>query len=862
MPDFPKPPSSRRRRRGSSSRGRPSRDRTRPPAQALVAPAVLSCLLCVALAGEARAQSSIALDDTLPGVTAGDLPGPDYLIDETHGVSVGNNQFHSFERFGLESGETATFDGPATVDRFISRVTGGEVTSIEGVLRTNVEGAEFLMINPSGVVVGEGGAIDVRGDVTLSTADHMTLGGGAGVYSATTPLSSVLSSTPVTAFGFLSDSPAPIRVENTQLETRFGNTAAGLGYDLALIGGDLEIRGTGVAGELTLLYSAGGQITLVSVGGPGGVDVQPGAALGEPGDVSFQPGTARGDVFIGDRAVVSSGGIPPDAAFCLGLGCQIANGSGDIRVLGRNLTLDAGELRAFTVTDRDAGTIGIDLTGDLTMIGRTIDTPSTITSLSGFEENFPGDGFLTFSESFDFPEGNYRFEYESDLSGNITRVTYPGTGRAGDIVIRAANVSLEGVAVLQTESRFGGDAGAIDIDARGGLVRVDATGQPDEEVVSIVSNARDLSGDEQSGNGGPVTIRAEEFRLENGAELFSEVREGGGQGGAITIEVARLRVVDGSRIDSSTRGRGDGGAISITATEDVVIANQTNPAITPGITTISEPEATGNAGEIRITTPSLLLQNGVRIATTARGVGDAGTIDLRAANVELAASEITAEADLGEGGDIYVNGGPVTVDPDGGLSVDTPPGVVPGNVLFLSDSEISTSVSEGAGGGGDLALAATSVVLINSQILARAVGGDGGNIRVEASSLVLDESSDINADSVFGQDGNQDFTSPEAVIRVERPNVPAEIRDATAFLREACAAREGGAVASLVLQRHSGLAPAPAGPLAVATPVPTPGPASASAETPPEPANEVEPDERVVASADAGPVVVRVTCPG
>ena len=475
---------------------------------------------------------------------------------------------------------------------------------------------------------------------------------------------------------------------------------------------------------------------------------------------------------------------------------------------------------------------------------------------------FPGDGFLTFRENYDFPEGPYSIEYESELGGGITRVTYPGTGRAGDIVIRAANVSLEGVAVLQTESRFGGDAGAIDIDARGGLVRVDATGQPDEEVVSIVSNARDLSGDEQSGNGGPVTIRAEEFRLENGAELFSEVREGGGQGGAITIEVARLRVVDGSRIDSSTRGRGEGGAISITATEDVVIANQTDPAITPGITTISEPEATGNAGEIRITTPSLLLQNGVRIATTARGVGDAGTIDLRAARVELAASEITAEADLGEGGDIYVNGGPVTVDPDGGLSVDPPPGVVPGNLLFLTDSEISTSVSAGAGGGGDLALAATRVVLINSQILARAVGGDGGNIRVEASSLVLDEASDINADSVFGQDGNQDFTSPEVVIRAERPNVPAEIRDATAFLRDACAAREGGAVASLVLQHHSGLAPAPAGPLAVATPVPAPRPASAGTASPREPTDEVAPVDLDVAAAEAAPVIVRVTCPG
>ena len=506
------------------------------------------------------------------------------------------------------------------------------------------------MINPSGVVVGEGGAIDVRGDVTLSTADQMTLGGGAGLYSATTPLSSVLSSTPVTAFGFLSDSPAPIRVENAQLRSRFGDTAAGLGYDLSLIGGDLEIRGPGVAGELTLLYSAGGQIALVSMGGPGDVEITPGTGLGEPTPVSLSPGAERGDIFVGDEAVVSSGGIPPDIGVCGGFnGCQIANGSGDIRVIGHDLTLDAGELRAFTVTDRDAGTIGIDLTGDLTLIGRTFATQSTIASLSGFEQTFPGDGVPHVPGELRLPGRPLLDRVRERARRWHHRVTYPGTGRAGDIVIRAANVSLEGVAVLQTESRFGGDAGAIDIDARGGLVRVDATGQPDEEVVSIVSNARDLRRRRAVGQRRPVTIRAEEFRLENGAELFSEVREGGGR--AVRSR-SRSRACAWSTAAGSTRAPAEAATAARSRSRrprDVVIANQTDPRSRPAITTISEPEATGNAGEIRITTPSLLLQNGVRIATTARGVGDAGTIDLRAARVELAASEITAEADLGEG---------------------------------------------------------------------------------------------------------------------------------------------------------------------------------------------------------------------
>ncbi|MEM9175354.1 MAG: filamentous hemagglutinin N-terminal domain-containing protein [Myxococcota bacterium] len=820
--------------------------------------AAAALLACFVGPRAAQAQASIALDDTLPGVTAGDLTGPDFVIDETHGSTVGNNQFHSFERFGLESGESATFDGPATTERFISRVTGGEVSRLRGPIRTTVDGADFYLLNPSGVVVGEGGALDVRGDVTFSTADEVVLGGGAGVFSATAPLSSVLSSTPVTSFGFLSASPAPIEIRNAQLESRFEDDNALLGHDLALIGGDIEIRGSGLANELTYLYSRGGQITLASVGGPGSVSITPGAGPGEQTEVAVSPGTTRGDIFIGDRAAVISGGPPPDVTFCvLSEGCQFANGSGDIRVFGDDLTLDGGELRAITVTNRDAGMIDVDLTGDLVMRGTTPTTPSLISALSGLQIG-DEEGFLRFTQVFPFAEGELRVVTETSFPGNeVTRVTFPGTGNAGDIVVRAANISLSGLSEITSNATFGGDAGAITLSAPDGTIAIDATGRSGE-FGSIVSNARDDSDVPAGGDGGAITITADTFRLDNDARVLSEVRNGG-DGGDITIEVAHLRTTNDGRIDSSTRGSGSGGSIRITASEDVRFEGQIDPTTFPGVSTLSQPEATGDAGQIQITTPALRLRDGARITTTALGAGDAGTIDVRAASVELEGSRITAEANTGEGGDIYVNGGPVTVDPDGGLSVDRPPDVSPGGLLLLTDSEISTSVSDGLGGGGDLALAATSVVLVNSQILAEAVGGNGGNIRIEASSLVRDETSDINADSALAEDGREDFTSPEVVIRVERPDLPAQIQDATAFLRDACAARDGGAVASLVIQRHSGLAPAPAGPLALATPVP------AATRTTPSVRDDAAPDaadETAFANAATTPLLVRVTCPG
>ena len=180
----------------------------------------LLLVFCAFLPGSSRAQSSIATDGTLLGVTAGDLLGPDYRVTDAEGTRVGNSQLHSFERFGLATGESVSFSGPAAIERIISRVTGGAVSSIDGEIRSEISGADFYLINPAGVVFGSNASLNVPGDVVISTADYVELGSD-GSFSASNPGSSVLSASPVAAFGFLSTSPAPIEVRGSQLETDF-----------------------------------------------------------------------------------------------------------------------------------------------------------------------------------------------------------------------------------------------------------------------------------------------------------------------------------------------------------------------------------------------------------------------------------------------------------------------------------------------------------------------------------------------------------------------------------------------------------------------------------------------------------------
>jgi filamentous hemagglutinin family protein len=91
------------------------------------------------------------------------LSGPYYDIGANLGRQVGGNLFHSFGQFGLVSGETAAFSGPPTINNVIGRVTGGNPSSVNGTIQSNIAGANLFLINPSGIVFGPNAKVIVSG---------------------------------------------------------------------------------------------------------------------------------------------------------------------------------------------------------------------------------------------------------------------------------------------------------------------------------------------------------------------------------------------------------------------------------------------------------------------------------------------------------------------------------------------------------------------------------------------------------------------------------------------------------------------------------------------------------------------------
>src|SRR5687767_184626 len=89
-------------------------------------------LLLAVLLTAAPVQAQIVTDGSVgPKVS---LSGGEIKIGAELGTRRGDNLFHSFERFGIAPGQTATFTGPGAIKNVISRVTGGEISNIDGKL--------------------------------------------------------------------------------------------------------------------------------------------------------------------------------------------------------------------------------------------------------------------------------------------------------------------------------------------------------------------------------------------------------------------------------------------------------------------------------------------------------------------------------------------------------------------------------------------------------------------------------------------------------------------------------------------------------------------------------------------------------
>ncbi|MBD1834466.1 filamentous hemagglutinin N-terminal domain-containing protein, partial [Cyanobacteria bacterium FACHB-472] len=276
-------------------------------------------------------------------------------IDITGGTLSGDraNLFHSFTKFGVNSGEIANFLSNPDIQNILARVRGGDASVINGLIQVTGGNSHLFLMNPAGIVFGANARLNVPASFTATTANGIGFGDnwlnatGANDYTA-------LVGTP-SSFAFTMSQPGAI--------INAGDLAVGKGQNLTLLGGTVISTGK--------LSAPGGNITVVAVPGEKVVRISEAGKLlsleialptagGTPenwmGPVADLPTLLTGanvgnatavTVNSEGKVVISGSGIPaaPGTAIITGA-VDVSGTGGTVQVLGEKVGLVGANINA------------------------------------------------------------------------------------------------------------------------------------------------------------------------------------------------------------------------------------------------------------------------------------------------------------------------------------------------------------------------------------------------------------------------------------------------------------------------------------------------------------------------------------
>ena len=132
--------------------------------------------------------------------------------------------------------------------------------------------------------------------------------------------------------------------------------------------------------------------------------------------------------------------------------------------------------------------------------------------------------------------------------------------------------------------------------------------------------------------------------------------------------------------------------------------------------------------------------------------------------------------------------------------------------IRLLNSQLSTSVQGGPNtSGGNILLDPAVVTLQNSQVLAQATEGAGGNISIIAGTFLADPTSVVSASSQFGLSGSVNIQSPVSSLSNTLATLPQQPLQAQNLMQQRCAAEVDGRLSSLVVAGRDALPVEPGG---------------------------------------------------
>ncbi|MEM7794746.1 MAG: filamentous hemagglutinin N-terminal domain-containing protein [Cyanobacteria bacterium P01_C01_bin.118] len=713
----------------------------------------------------------IASGQVVPdGSTPTPDPGPCLMsCTVTGGTADSNNTnlFHSFSQFSIPDGGVVIFDHPPTIRNLITRVTGDNLSAVNGTIRTDTASdTNFFLLNPSGIIFGPNSSLDIGGSFVATTANALQFG-TQGNFSADdiTGDLTLLTVNP-SAFLFSQTDPQPI---TSQASTAFNPITSSLGLSvpenksLLLVGGDVNVEPSPdeITGSSTITIP-GGRLELGGILDRGSVELTIDGEsfsltypedkllanvslnnfaqlrafnpLGRAGTVVVNANTfsLRGQSFIDSITIGSedAGDIFIRSNDSVLIDDSTINSNTIGSALGGNLTIVTGVLllneALLSVTTNGAGDAGA-----ITLDAETIflNESSSITSDS-FGSSFQAAG----------DTGEIMIQTDSLLLNNDSSISISTNGDAlevdtlGSLIIDAEDtVFLTNDSAITSETLGQRNAGTIRINAS--LLSVD-----DSKISAAVNEeGSGISG--ATGQGGTVTLSTPLLSLNNNAQITSST-SGTGTAGSIVLQAETLNVnfQEGAEISAATSGVAPGGRVIAIANEALTLSG--NGSLSTRST------GSGPAGDVSIQTNGLLrIQDGARVEVSGESTGDSGTLEVLSTIAILDGGQLLASTQAGE---------------DGNISLQ-----IQDALVLRGDSRISAEAFNDADGG-NVDISSPFIIALlpegpnGNDIQASAENGDGGRITIQTNALFNlaeniatdgNQTNDLDASSGTGIDG-------------------------------------------------------------------------------------------------------------
>lgn len=689
-------------------------------------PKILSALLL--LGGFSFSGSSVRAQIATDGTLSTTVTSSGTTFTITDGDLIGNNLFHSFDEFSIPTNGAAIFDNGTDIENIFSRVTGRNLSDIDGLIQANANASLFLL-NPNGIVFGPNAALDLGGSFLATTADRLVFDNGF-EFSASDP------------------QPPPLLTVNTPTGLQFGLGAAEIvnraqavdASSGALVG--LQVAAdqaiTLVGGLILMenghLTTSGGAIELGSVAPDSVVDIDPNTQA-----LSYRQVEVFQDIFLTQGTKVNASG----------------DGGGRVQVQGARIQLtDRARIVSNTLGAENGNGITLTASEQIEMQGRTVSG-----EFSGIEANVEATGNGSAIE-VTTPQLDI-------LNGAGIESSINGAGRGGDITITATVIGLSGLSPVLRPSiiasrTFGqGPSGNIDIDTQ--------TLISDSAFISTVAV--------NNGDAGDIAISGETLRFLNGSQVQTGAFSGAGNGGDLVIQASNelelIGITPYTVVNSrpSTDDEGDRGSTGLFASVN--------------------PDSSGDSGNILVETGKLRIADGGKIATNTVGQGDGGNITIRATDIEVSDAFIdfvgglsgiiatVGEQAQGEGGDISIEANLLRVFDGGQINAATLGMGNAGNIYIdadrlevigeSNDGQFSSSISASASSNfaaGSVEISADNVRIgDDGEIVVSSSGqGDAGNLEIVANRLILDTEARLQADVNGGAQGNIDLFLSDALV--------------------------------------------------------------------------------------------------